>query len=356
MFHRIVFFLLVLPLICSCGRRGIPPSPDRWAPKLGWAKAADRNHVDLAFTEKMDIVTVEQLENYLIVDGDGDTLGVFSAGLLPNGQIARLTTENQEPVSYTVHVSGVTDEAGNEVKPESRKSFDGSTARDTVRPRLKEIYPRDISTGVAADTSLFVVFNETMDTSSTSLRAGSMVLLPPPADSSWEWNEQMTVVSVAILSLPSYQSCIYVTKGCRDYSGNRLLRLGKSVFSTLDSIPGGRISGKVTTVNESDTQMVVLGVFDTLWTPLFLDFLRDESGEYSFPYLSDGVYNVAAAKDGDTDGAFDLRGTSNPVRVQESEEHEGVLIRLTRQVSLPKDVEEVLLNFYRMDVEDAIAD
>ena len=356
MLHRIALFFLVLPLICSCGRRGIPPSPDRWAPKLGWAKAADRNHVDLGFTEKMDIVTIRQLNNYMIVDGDDDTLGVLSVSLLPNGQIARLTTENQEPVSYTAYVSGVTDQAGNEVRPESRKSFQGSTARDTVRPRVKEIYPRDMSAGVAVDTALCVFFNETMDTSSSSLHAGSIVLLPPPADTSWKWNEQMTSVSVAILSLPSYQSCIYVTKGCKDYSGNRLLRLERSVFSTLDSIPRGRISGTVTAANASNTYMAVMGVFDSLWTPLFLDFLRDEAGRFSFQYLSDGTYNVAAAKDEDSDGTFDLRGISVSVSVQGSEEHEGVDVRLSRQVSLQENAEEVLLNFYRMNMKDGITD
>jgi len=356
MFHRIVLFFLVLPLICSCGRRGIPPSPDRWAPKLGWARAADRNHVDLAFTEKMDIVTIGQLNNYLIVDESDDTLSVLSVSLLPDGQIARLTTETQEPVSYTAYVSGVTDKAGNEVRSESRKSFQGSAARDTVRPRVKEIYPREMSTGVATDTALHVIFNETMDTSSSSFDAGSIVLLPPPADLAWKWNEQMTAVSVSILSLPSYQSCVYVTKGCKDYSGNRLLRLEKSVFSTLDSIPRGRISGTVTLANASSTQMVVMGVFDSLGTPLFFDFLRDESGEYSFPYLSEGIYDIAAAKDEDNDGAFDIRGTSGSVRVQEAEEHEGVDLRLSGQESLHEDVEEVLLNFYRMNVKDGIAD
>ena len=42
--------------------------------------------------------------------------------------------------------------------------------------------------------------------------------------------------------------------------------------------------------------------------------------------------------------------------VQGSEEHEGVDVRLSRQVSLQENVEEVLLNFYRMNVEDGITD
>ncbi|MFQ5905284.1 MAG: Ig-like domain-containing protein, partial [bacterium] len=269
----------------------MPPSPDRWGPKLTGARGVDRNHVELVFSERMDGSTIQRRRNYVIVDGGDDTIRVYSADLLPDRQIARLTTEDQQPVTYTVYVSDVTDKAGNELRPGSSKSFRASSASDTTRPRVKEIYPRDASSGVAADGTLHVIFSEAMDTSCTSLGAGSIVLLPPPIDSTCRWNEQMTAVFIPALALSAHQSSIYVTRGCADYGGNRLVRLERSVFTMLDSLPGGRLSGRVVSEREESTHMSAVGVFDSLWTPLFVDFVRDTAGTYSFTLLPDGIYN-----------------------------------------------------------------
>jgi len=355
MLHRIGALLLACLLLLSCGRRGLPPSPDRWAPKLTGARGVDRNHVELVFSEEMDGATIQQRKNYVIVNARSDTLKIHSADLRPKKQKASLTTEDQEPISYTVYVSDVTDKAGNGLRPRSNKSFVGSSASDTTRPWVKEIYPRDASTGVAADTALRVVFSETMDTSSASLRAGSIVVLPPPADSNWRWNEQMTAIFIPVLTLSSYLSSVCATRGCADYSGNRLSRLERSVFTMLDSLPGGRISGRVLSDSGVSANVNPVGVFDSLWIPLLIDFVRDTAGTYSFGLLSDGVYNVAAAADGDGDGEFDLRGVSNLVRIEASGAVEDVNISLSADVIFEQRAEEVLLNFYKMNLREDVS-
>jgi hypothetical protein len=318
---------------------------------LAWAKGVDRNHVDLGFSEQMDETSIGQLNHFVILAAGKDTLSILSAALMPGGQVARLTTENQETVDYTVIVSGVLDKAGNNLRPGSMKSFQGSLLRYTGRPRVKEMYPKDASSGVPADTSLRIEFSETMDTSATSPANGSIILLPPPADSVWRWDEQRLTISIPIISLPSHYACVYVTKSCLDYTGNRLMQWEKSAFTTTDTVPSGRISGTVTGIVPAGSELCPVGVFDSLWTPLFVDFLKGGSGTYYFGYLSEGVYRIAAGQDTDNDKEFELRGISDLIDVQGKKASATADIRLTEQTILPAKAEKVLLNFYRMNIE-----
>ena len=330
----------------------MPPSPDRWAPKLAGARAVDRNHVDVVFSEKMDKTAAANRQSYVVVDEGNDTLEVHSAQLLPDGQTVRLTTGSQGTGTYSVDVALVTDAAGNELRPGSTKSFKGSADRDTTRPLVKSIYPADGGIGVPADTAVRVLFSETMDTTSTSLRTGALIVLPPPADSALTWNMEMSAFDLPVLALTSSKSFIHVTRGCRDYGGNRLRMPEKSVFTTEDSMPGGIISGVLDAPTGSSPILSSVGVFDTLWTPLLLDYARDSTGSFTFTHLSDGKYRVAAARDRDGDDEFDMRGMSEELSIESGEPLEGVKVHLVAEGDLDERAESALLNFYTMNLRE----
>jgi hypothetical protein len=345
---RIAALLLLVFSLSSCGKRELPPSPDRWAPKLSGAKALDRNHVDLFFSEKMDETTAGRRESYSIADTGGGSLSIYSASLLPDKQIVRLTTQEQAPVEYSVAVSGITDLGANEVRRGSVSRFKGSTLRDTTSPHVGSVYPQDGSVGVPGDTAIQIVFSETMDTSSASLRRGSIVLLPPPFDSSFSWNEGMNIFYFSVASLSSGKSSLYVTRGCMDHSGNGLARQAKSIFTTADSMSGGFIEGKVSVPVGTTPFGSSVGLFDSLWTPLLL-ILTDSSGSFTFTHLEDGLYSVAAGQDEDGDDRFDIRGRSGELAIEGSLPVEGVAVELTREEVLPDPVERYLGNFRLMN-------
>ncbi len=336
-------------MLSSCGKRELPPSPDRWAPKLGGAKAVDKNHVDLVFSEKMDETTAQRRDNYTIADTSGASLAIYSASLLSDKQVVRLTTEAQAPVEYSVRVSGVTDLGANEVRKGSISRFRGSAAGDTTSPFVRSIYPQDGSIGVAGDTTIQIVFSETMDTSSASLERGSIVLLPPPVDSSASWNEGMNIFYLSIASLSSHKSSLYVTKGCRDHSGNGLTRPVRSIFTTADSMSGGLVRGSIAVPVGTTPFGSAVGLFDSLWAPLLLDVLTDSSGDFTFTHLEDGLYRIAAGRDEDGDGAFDLAGRSSPLNVEGPLPVEGVLVELVRGEVLPDAAEKALIGFQVMN-------
>jgi hypothetical protein len=353
MLARTVKLCLLLTLIMGCGKRGLPPSPDRWAPKLAGVRAVDRNHVDLFFSEKMDRTAAARRQSYVAVDLESETLKVHSSHLLSNGQTIRLTTETQNTIEYSIFVSRVTDAAGNEVRPGSMKSFKGSSERDTTRPQVREIYPADGSVGVPADSALLVSFSETMDTSSVSLAGGSVIVLPPPADSALRWNEEMSEFFLPILALTSHKASLHLTRGCRDYGGNSLRTIQRSVFTTEDSMHAGIISGTVAVPEGLYPFLSSVGIFDSLWSPLILDYAGDSTGSFTFTHLKDGKYLVAAARDTDGDGDFDLRGASEILSIQEGEALQGLRIDLKDKGDLESEAENSLLNFHRMNFIEA---
>ena len=335
----------------GCGKRGLPPSPDRWAPKLSGANAIDRNHLDLIFSERMDKAAAGQTGRYTVVDPTGDTLPVYSAQLLPDGQTVRLTTETQASLSYSVYVSMVTDVAGNELRPGSVKSFNGSTEEDKTRPRVRSIHPPDGSISVPLDSIVRITFSETMDTSSASLADGALLVFPPPADSSLSWNDDLSSLSLPVLALTSHKAFVHVTRGCRDYGGNRLIRHERSIFTTLDSLPGGIIRGRVRADERLTPLLTPIGVFDSLWAPLLLDYAGDTTGSFAFTHLEDGEYRLAAATDQDGDGILDLRGVSDQLAVQGGAAIEGVEVTISRDGMLPGGIQGIIERFYMMSAE-----
>jgi hypothetical protein len=349
---RNVLLYLLLFSVVGCGKRGLPPSPDRWAPKLAAARAADRNHVDVIFSEKLDRVTAARRQSYVVTSEEGDTLQVHSANLMPNGQTVRLTTQTQESVRYSVFVSDITDAAGNELRPGSAESFEGSTERDSDRPQVKSIYPAEGSIGVPADSAVRVFFSETMDTSSVSLERGSLIVLPPPADSVLAWNDEMSSFSVPILALTSQKTSVYVMRGCTDYGGNSLLRPERSTFTTGDTMPGGIISGVLTLPEVLRPFQSSIGLFDSVWTPLSLDYTRDSTGSFTFSHVEMGRYIVAAAKDEDGDGDFDLRGVAVLSIMEDRKAEQTLEIGLTRETLLASGAEKMLLCFHLMNLTE----
>jgi hypothetical protein len=351
MLRRTGLLCIALLLICGCGKRGPPPSPDRWAPKLAGANPVDRNHLDLVFSEEMDKNAAGGIDSYTVVDDEGETLRVYAAYLLPNGQAVRLTTETQESVKYSVFVSGVTDDAGNELRPGSAKSFRGSSDRDTTRPHVRTIYPSDGAISVPLDSTVQVVFSETMDTSSVSLAVGALIVLPAPTDSALVWNEEMSSISMPILAFTSHKASIYVTGGCRDYGGNRLLRSERSIFTTEDSMPAGMIQGTVSADAGIVPLFTPVGVFDSLWAPLLLDYARDTTGSFTFMHLKDGEYRIAAGADRDRDGYLDVRGFSDELTVRDGGRLEAVKVDLGSEGALHPAAEAALANFYIMNLD-----
>lgn len=97
-------------------------------PYIATVQAIDSTHVDVYFSEQMDLVTVMNPANYAILDLTTQQIAVnvYGVSMLPSGAAVRLTTGTQANKTYRMVVTGVKDNFGNLIDPDkNKKDFAG---------------------------------------------------------------------------------------------------------------------------------------------------------------------------------------------------------------------------------------
>jgi hypothetical protein len=271
-----------------------------------------------------------------------------------DGITVYLTTEKQRDMDYIIEIKGILDLSGNEVKGGTRK-FRGSTSSDPISPSLLSLSLEPGNTGLNPDTVMIFTFSETMDTASVRealvllpLREGDPEIRDPELDSgqgsghdlSLQWSPSLSMVQIGVKD--GYQeevvNRVYVTKGCRDYSGNSLKSSSSTYFTVDDSLPGGSISGRVvlpgeTSMPESDTQyvpMTLIGLLDEERNLLLLEVVQEqEDGEFQLTALSFGTYILIGWRE---EGEAILSGDYGPINIESIEPVENVPLFLKPDV------------------------
>ena len=108
---------------------GVPDGPDHEAPVLLGAEAASDTAVVLRFSEALDPATAENPVFYRIHETlvPDRLLAIADVALGTGDSLVTVVTEDQDAVSYTVHVFGLRDASCylNEINPNSTAAFDG---------------------------------------------------------------------------------------------------------------------------------------------------------------------------------------------------------------------------------------
>jgi len=97
-------------------------------PYLATVQSVDNTHIDVFFSEQMDLVTTLNPANYAILDLATQVIAVnvYGVSVLPNGSSVRLTTGTQANKTYRMVVTGVKDNFGNLIDPDkNKKDFAG---------------------------------------------------------------------------------------------------------------------------------------------------------------------------------------------------------------------------------------
>ncbi len=124
-------------------------------------------------------------------------------------------------------------------------------------------------------------------------------------------------------------------RGIRDYQRNSLQAAQQLVFSTGESIPAGRISGRVWGTQPADG--VWVGLFNLAEEPdIPLQSLAlADDGSFDFRYLTDGRYRVVAVSGGLADFPHGLRVRSYAMPTLDWVDIAGDTTRLAMEFSLP---------------------
>jgi hypothetical protein len=302
--------------VVACAKKMLPPSPDRFAPRLQEVQTLTRSQVTLIFDEGINGAKLRP-DSFLLTGPVGETIALRGASLGKSGDEVQLWTPIQEVKLYEVR-GVVSDRAGN--KTRFRARFRGSSKQDTIAPRVAGIDPAPGAVRQKRGVKVRVTFSEAIDTSG----AVSSMFVPAAYDTlfkrSWTTDWQ-TLSFTRIDSLPS-GAVLYlmVQPGAKDLEGNRDKSPAFTYFTSdtlFDAVP---IKGKTAWPGQLSTGAVfftesaaVRVITDSLLPPRTESLPVRTTG--LAPLLADGSfvtklrkgeYEVMAAADTNGDGLADL--------------------------------------------------
>lgn len=272
-----IFLIISFSSLLSCAKKALPPSPDRFGPRLLEITSPHRTQVILTFDEGIK-------EGKFLIFSAGETIGIRSIKI--GEKKVNIYTQPLKKESYflTGEVSDLFDNLR-----ELKVRFSGSAERETVKPEIKDI-------SLVKD-GLMVSFSEPMETTNFQF----FVAPNKKEDFSIFWSEEKDKVILRwseIFNLP-YISFL-ILPSLTDLGGNRL-REGKfyqKIFDTL--IVTQRQEGKVLWQNKG-----VEGAIIFLADSFRFFALSDKNGNFRLD-LPLGVYKLVGIYDEEKDGLVDF--------------------------------------------------
>ncbi len=290
---RSVFFRVIIPslLIFSvlfCAKKMLPPSPDRFPPRLLEATSRSRAQVELLFDEEIDPRRLAP-ESLVIVGGEirGISMGKTQSRIL-------VWTQPQKSQNYEIK-GAVWDIAGN--RGRFHINFVGSSRIDTIVPRTVEIEPAPGSANLNRGIRIRVRFSEPIDTALPL----DFVIIPRKLETtfsrSWspDWQELRFIHRD---SITSGQNCYFLLfSGIKDLEGNSSIAPVWTYFTSDSVFDAVRVRGRC-----SVTKGVVF--WNQEQTEAVVPILADGSFELK---IRPGRYLVFGVGDTNQDGLVDLK-------------------------------------------------
>lgn len=214
------FSLTVVILFSNCGKKSMPTSPDRWAPKISEVKAVDRTHVNCIFSEPITPSSITDNTRFVITDSLGmDTLRIITVVPGADNLTAHISTFPMDSIEYYLSCDSVQDEAGNFMQP-SRLRFTGTLQPDTTDPYLIDRSSSWLRIRDKLDSILTINFSEPMD----SLSWYSLILPRINIPVEGYFDSTYTIFSLSLRTSPESLSLegLYhlYTWGFSDIQGN----------------------------------------------------------------------------------------------------------------------------------------
>lgn len=308
--------LLAFLLGIFCAKKMLPPSPDRFPPRIVEVNARTRSQVELVFDEEID--PAQLVAESLKITG----LGIRGVSRGRDRMRVLVWTEPQLPQRYGIQ-GVVWDMAGNAGR--FRAGFLGSSRIDTIAPRVVAVTPAPGSASLFRGIRIVVRFSEPVD---TTLPFNYMIV-PVEFETlfqrGWEPNWQ-EIHFVCRDSIPPGQVLYFLLQpGVPDLEGNISLTPGWTYWSTDSTFAGMTVRGR-----SAVTGGTVFFQQEQTWA--VAPILQD--GSFAVK-VRDGVYLVFGVSDTNGDGLVDLR--SVPLEFNTASES---LELITVPESVPKRIND----------------
>ena len=299
---KVKFVLLILGFL-ACAQKMLPPSPDRFSPRLEEIEVQNRTKINIKFNEEIELKAISQ-DSFLITTTDLETLLIKEMSVGRKSNVITLITEKQSPVLYSFQAK-VSDLTGNRAKVQTK--FLGSIVKDTIPPRILEISPKLGAIKLKKNIRIGLRFSEEIDT----ILPVEWVILPKAISSRYttNWQSDHRHLTFSMADSLGADTVVYfvLLRSVFDFEGNRITYPGFNFFTSDSLLNTKLVTGKVTDKNEPlrDGFVLFSKTADSNQTMAIIPI--DTAGTFSIQ-IREGVYDVTALADTNFDNRIDLCG------------------------------------------------
>lgn len=284
----------------------LPPSPDRFPPRLQEIRSINQIRLDLVFNEDINFSALNP-QSFLITSPDNEAIRIRTVSRGVSANIVTLYTQPLPASQYLISGT-VTDRYDNIAR--INRNFRASVIIDTLLPSITRVLPKIGTTRKNRNISFEFSFSEPIDTT----RPVSFVVYPLDKNRiNWQYSGDWQSLTFGYSTRgkpgeiftdslePNTNVYFMLLPNLTDLSGNRLQQSGYTFFTTESILSPIITSGTIFYQDRSYADAVI--IFSSPQAKVIA--VSDPQGDFAVR-LDSLVYSVTAIKDTNFDNLADL--------------------------------------------------
>jgi uncharacterized protein (DUF2141 family) len=287
---------------------------DSTAPYVQTVECTSNQRVSVKFSEALSVEAPAAAHISVIDSATAQRIPALAVVPVP-GQRFRYDVFTASPLREAIYlfaIDSLFDAAGNPMSNKGARSFTGSAAPDSSRPRLIASYPLTKTADIRADSVFHMLFSMPMRTGAAiSLKDSSGASIP--CELSWPSLNRLDIAHPPLAHGAFHTLCID-GRSCLDTLRGDVLADSSIciAFTTERDDAFGELSGAVLDTTDALTASVVRAV-SAERKGFSMTTRTAEKGRFAFPRIPAGKYTLDAFKDHDGAGKYDF-GKAYPFR------------------------------------------
>ncbi|MBI1805177.1 MAG: Ig-like domain-containing protein [Ignavibacteriae bacterium] len=285
-------------------------SEDTTRPFLSSARALDRSHVLLRFSEAMDTASINLLSVEIAETTAPAALHVLDVSFMETLLEAQVVTTAQESAKvYKVSIAGARDLHENPLNDNAGSPiFEASIVHDTTTPRVTFLSGQDSIRNIDPRDSIDISFSEPIQR--TLFERGFDLVdsakREVPGRMAWSGSARVVFLPIHLLTYGAWYRATMRLDSIVDYAGNRAKdTLLVRRFQTIREDVFGSIAGTITDEAQNVQGKVYLFATDIAGKNARVhQIVLDAPGSFIVEYLPEGKYTLWVFRDVDGNGTY----------------------------------------------------
>ncbi|MEO0074910.1 MAG: Ig-like domain-containing protein [candidate division WOR-3 bacterium] len=160
----LIFILIISSNNINCAKKMLPPSPDRFAPRLQQINPINKTRIDLVFDEPINVASLNPSDFQIISVNKQETLAIKLLTYHPD--FKTITIYTNPAINQSYQLLGTLEDRFSNTAIINRR-FTASRVADTTPPQLISIEPKPATTNKNRNVYFEFKFSESIDTTTT---------------------------------------------------------------------------------------------------------------------------------------------------------------------------------------------